>query len=897
MPETLNIQDGLISTVAELGTMRDKGASVSYVEAEYQDQELVAAYRTSWLARKIVDIPAQDMFRAWRSWQAEEDQIEKIEKLEKHLGIQIKLLKAKRFARLYGECHLYFDLGDDPASPVNPERVRKGGLRFVTLLTHRQIQPGDVDQDPLSPTFGKPLWYAVVGARQGDVRIHPSRLISFTGAQRPDAEEFGTMPGHRQGDSVLYALMSAIKQFDGVAANINSLVYEAKIDVISVKGLTTHIAGNPHEEAKLLARYRMAATAKGNNGMLLLDGDNETYEQKSFQFSALADIMDRYAQNSAGGADIPMTRLFGRSPGGMNATGDSDLRNYYDRISSDQELEARPALEIFDECLIRAALGARPPETYYKWSSLWQVSDKERAELGRIGVQTVKTLKDTGLIPDEVLSRGAVNLLTQDGVIPGLEAEYDQYFEAGGEDPWDQNEGGEEPPDPPEGTRVQDEQPRAPKGSPNGGQWVKAGGGGGGASAAAAKVATAKYSAEKVQALTEKDPKSLSHYEKKVLVKYKKALQEEQSASSEKSSKPKTEKPQTFNEAVAKNGLAAATGKAESDAQAAKAKALAAVATKQYPAEKVQALLDKNPKDLSQYEKKKLHAYKKALQTEQAAGLTGNLQPKAAGGTKPKLGTPETNAALDAIKAGAHAPYGMQLDTVQKLATGEWQPDPNKPYQAKIAAAGKEYLETGKLPQGTTVVTKASTGASPASLAANLNSPPPISDFSKPQTSFARATGLTSVETSAAKKYTGSTYHDINGALRKGSTHSLVPQLDAALAKSAAVTDMTVVRGVSANGMQSWLAATGGELKVGAVIRDKGYVSTTRSAKVASNFAGGGTGYGLKINIPKGSKILPLKSISNYAQEDEFLLPRGSGFRITGYDPKTRVVQVDLVAA
>ena len=61
------IQDGLMSTVAELGTMRDKAATVSYTATEYQDHELVAAYRTSWLAKKVVDIPAQDMFRAWRS--------------------------------------------------------------------------------------------------------------------------------------------------------------------------------------------------------------------------------------------------------------------------------------------------------------------------------------------------------------------------------------------------------------------------------------------------------------------------------------------------------------------------------------------------------------------------------------------------------------------------------------------------------------------------------------------------------------------------------------------------------------------------------------------------------------------------------------------------------------
>lgn len=292
------VTDSVTSMVAELGTARDKAASVSYNVVNYNDIELVNAYRSSWLARKIVDIPAQDSAREWRAWQAEEDQVEAIEEEERRLGLQAKVLRASTLGRLYGAAYLYYDLGDDPSQPVRVERLKKGAIRFITVLTYQQLSVGEIDQDPLSAFYGQPAWYEASSPKRGTQRVHPSRVVRFGGNPKPEQE---LINGDRD-DSVLVALLDAIKQFDSTAANIASLVFEAKIDVISVNGLM-NIAGNPHESRKLLERYRLAATAKGNNGMLLLDAENETYEQKSFTFSALSDIMDRYAQNSAGAAE------------------------------------------------------------------------------------------------------------------------------------------------------------------------------------------------------------------------------------------------------------------------------------------------------------------------------------------------------------------------------------------------------------------------------------------------------------------------------------------------------------------------------------------------------------------------------------------------------------------
>ena len=243
----------------------------------------------------------------------------------------------------------------------------------------------------------------------------------------------------RLGDSVLQSSLEDIKRYEATAANTASLVYESKIDVIKVKGLM-QIAGDPYREAQLLARYALAAVAKGNNGTLLLDMETEEYEQKNATFNTLPDIMDRFGLNVSGAADIPATRLFGRAPAGLNSTGESDLRNYYDRIASEQKVTITPVISTQDEMLIVSALGSRPPEIHYKWNSLWQLTDKERTDLGTANAGIIKTLYETGLVPEEVLAKVLIAMMTQAGAMPSLEGEYDTYFEEGGEHEFDEED-------------------------------------------------------------------------------------------------------------------------------------------------------------------------------------------------------------------------------------------------------------------------------------------------------------------------------------------------------------------------------------------------------------------------------------------------------------------------
>jgi phage-related protein (TIGR01555 family) len=425
-PITQQVTDGLVNLVANLGTARDKAAHTTYSAPTLTPIEACNAYRSSWLCRKIVDIPAMDACRKWRSWNAEAEQVTALEAEENRLGLQAKLLTACKRARLYGGAALYIGTGDrDPSKELNPASIGRNGIRHLVVLNRNILTAGDIERDPESPLYGKPRVYRLSGATT-QVDIHPSRLVILRGAELPDDGDLATVEAG-WGDSILTAVMDEIRRADGTSANVASLVYEAKVDVLRIPQLMAMMA-DPTTEQQVLNRLQLAAMTKGINGMLVLDTEEE-YDQKKGEFGSLRDVMLAFMQLVSGAADIPVTRLLGQSPGGLNSTGEADLRNYYDRIQSMQTLELGPAMTTLDECLIRSALGARPPEIFYTWNSLWQTTDKERADIGKTTSESIKTLSETGLIPDEVLQSVAVNMLTEAGVAPGLESEMLRWME------------------------------------------------------------------------------------------------------------------------------------------------------------------------------------------------------------------------------------------------------------------------------------------------------------------------------------------------------------------------------------------------------------------------------------------------------------------------------------
>lgn len=428
------VTDSLKALAGGLGDpKRDKAAGVYYDDEHLTDEEIVAAYRSAWLPRKIVDIPALDSCRKWRNWQAETDQIEKIEAEEKRLNVRGKVLEALTKARLFGGAAILIGTGDaDLMQPLDVERVGAGGVRYLTVFTRRHLTADQLDRDPASEFYLKPMSYTVQAANGcGQIRVHPTRLVVFHGNAAPDEE---LNPQQGWGDSVLVAVMKAIKNADATAANIASLVFESKIDVVRLPNMSMNM-GNAEYRKLLVERFTLAAFLKGNNGTLILDKEEE-YDQKTANFATLPDILDRFLQIASGAADIPATRLLGQSPAGLNATGAADMKNYHDRIQAAQELDMTPAMRRLDECLIRSALGSRDPGIWYSWAPLEQMSEREKADILKTTADAARAIAGAGgaspsLIPIEALSDALVNSLTEQGVLPGLEAAVEEWGRLG----------------------------------------------------------------------------------------------------------------------------------------------------------------------------------------------------------------------------------------------------------------------------------------------------------------------------------------------------------------------------------------------------------------------------------------------------------------------------------
>lgn len=408
--------DSLRSLITGLGDpLIDKSASVVYGHHVLSDLQLMNAYRNTWLAKKIVNIPALDALRKWREWQADQGQITLIEGEEKRLGLQQKVLQAKTLARLWGGAVIYIGDGGDAREPWDYEQTKKGGLKYLTVMSRREMIAGELELDPTLETYGWPKTYQVANSVEF-LDIHPSRIVVQIGDAHPDPWNTNTNVGW--GDSVLQSVWTSITNADSTAANIASLVFEANVDVFKIQDLMEHLSSAVYR-GKLIDRFTLANIGKSVSKALIVDSDEE-YERKQIAFTGLPDVLQQFLILVSGAADIPLTRLLGQSPSGLNSTGEHDMKNYYDRVASMQTLEIGPALHKLDEALIRSALGDRPAEIFYKWAPLEQMSEKELAEIGKMNAETANILAGTGLFMQEELREVVGNQFVEDGFYPGL---------------------------------------------------------------------------------------------------------------------------------------------------------------------------------------------------------------------------------------------------------------------------------------------------------------------------------------------------------------------------------------------------------------------------------------------------------------------------------------------
>ena len=428
-----NFADGYANLMSRLGTTADRTAAAYYWVPPLSQQQIEAAYRTSWLTRKVHDLPPFEMTRAGRSWNAKKEQITALETYEKRRTVNLwdKLRRALTVARLHGGAALIMGVRSggsaDPARPLDVSRVGKEGLRYLLVASRHQLSaPFGMDSDPESDFYGEPAMYELRGAKGTSLRIHPSRVIPFRGQPLPEGAVTVSSLDQFWGDPLLQSIKGAIDNSESAQAAVATLLHEMKQDVISIPGLTEQIA-TEGAEGRLAARIEALNRFRSMFNALLLDGGDdegkggEEWETRQLSFTQHPELLRQFLSIVAGAADIPVTRLMGESPGGLQSTGKGEQDDFNRMIRARQMAEIAPALAVLDEVLIRSALGSRDDDIGYNFAPLSEPDETAESENDKRDAETVQIYAATGLIPKDALAKAAANRMIESGRWPGLD--------------------------------------------------------------------------------------------------------------------------------------------------------------------------------------------------------------------------------------------------------------------------------------------------------------------------------------------------------------------------------------------------------------------------------------------------------------------------------------------
>lgn len=408
--------DGIGNVLSGMGSSVDKRGGSYYFHNALSSQQIEACYRSSWLARKIIDLPASEMVRPMRDWQAESADISPLEKLEKQLGVWPKMQEALRLGSMGGGVIVMGVRQGTPEQPLDVTRVRPGDLMYLHVMARDEVNLGPIDNDPMSEYYGQPRYYEVMGPNTF-VRLHPSRVIPFKGVYVP-RRHVDTW-SHFWGDSVLDAVMDAIVNADTAQNGFAALINEAKVDVYGIAEFTRSMA-SPEYEQQLIDRFSASNRAKSLYNAVIKDAE-DTWETRQINFSGFKDVLLTYISIVAGAANMPATVLMGKSPDGMNASGNGDKENWYRTIDTMREEKLAPALDRLDEVLVRSALGDKPDDVWWNFGPLEEESEATKADLVTKLVNSAKVAIDAGM-PSEPMLRATALAMSETGLYPGLDA-------------------------------------------------------------------------------------------------------------------------------------------------------------------------------------------------------------------------------------------------------------------------------------------------------------------------------------------------------------------------------------------------------------------------------------------------------------------------------------------
>ena len=381
---------------------------------------LNSLYRDNWVVQNVVGLMVDDMLREWYDIKGITPEMrDALERVERKTRLRERLAEGLRWGRLYGGAAglIMIDGQEDLSQPLDLDMVYPGAFQGLYILDRWQ---GVVPNMRLVFEGGEPVpdTYSITDALGHTVvSVHHSRVVRFTGRDLPYLERVAEM---YWGESEIEALYKDVVAHDNVSANMAALTFQANINTMEYKGVEQLLSvASPAVQRRFWSVMQAQSVLRSNFGMQVVEQGTKLTNQQ-YSFAGLQDVYESMCLNLCGASHYPMTRLFGRSPGGLNATGESDLRNYYDYVDSQRESKLRPAVQKLLPVLAMSAWGGIPDDLDFVFPPLWTPTAKELADIAKVKAEAVVTGYQAGLLNVDTAQKELKKLEDETGMFGSI---------------------------------------------------------------------------------------------------------------------------------------------------------------------------------------------------------------------------------------------------------------------------------------------------------------------------------------------------------------------------------------------------------------------------------------------------------------------------------------------
>lgn len=381
--------DGWQNTLTGIGMMnRDKRLAMRHeADAPLGPQELEGMFHGDDVVRRICELVPREMVREWIEIVGDPDG-KMLAKMDE-LGIRQGFHEGQTWARLWGGAIMILgaDDGQTLDKPLSEERIKS--FDWVTVLDRWDVQIHSRYADATQRNYDEPATYRVstgsvslpaTGLATLEAIIHESRVIRFDGAMTSRRRKRLNFNGWSQ--SIIDTCYSVVRDFNQAFHGVSNLLTDFSQAVIKIKNLAQMLSTD--KDNLIVKRMKYLDLSRSIARAVMLDADGEEFTRETTALSGVSDVIDRICQRLSAATDIPMTLLMGESPAGMNATGESDHRFFYNVVKNEQETRFRPPLtkllRILGKVLSIKPSDAATGNFSFSFKSLWQASEADTEE-------------------------------------------------------------------------------------------------------------------------------------------------------------------------------------------------------------------------------------------------------------------------------------------------------------------------------------------------------------------------------------------------------------------------------------------------------------------------------------------------------------------------------------